>query len=153
MAYTDSTQGCTIPDIARCQAIWQSREALRKYILGKVSEAYDVLAARHFKTYQYYIHVATRETRVSPEVISQALGTAIFARDLLFEGAMARRYFTYVFYDLRKSEEVADIHTLNVPSATATILGMDHQECNTKQRTYQSGGSHFVICGTASDIL
>lgn len=130
------------------QDLWQSPEALKKYILQKVSEAYDVLLARHIKTYHYYIHIATRETRVPPEVMSHALGTAIFARDLLVEGAMARRYFTYMFQDLKKSEDAADMYAVKVPSPTATLIDLDDQ---TIERTYYSGGSHFVICGTATD--
>lgn len=109
--------------------------------------------ARHIKTYHYYIHIATKETKVPPEVLSHALGTAIFARDLLLEGTMARRYFTYMFHDLKKSEDAADMYTMKFPSAKATLLDLDNEECQASQRTYQSGGSHFVIHGQPLTII
>lgn len=136
----------------RCRDLWQSREALQKYILAKVNEAYDVLMTRHIKTYHYYIHIATRETSAPPEVVSHALGTAIFARDLLLEGTMARRYFTYMLHDLKKSEDAQDMYAMNVPSVPANLLALDHQECEANHRTYQSGGSHFIIYASGQPL-
>ncbi|KAF7967742.1 hypothetical protein HWV62_33268 [Athelia sp. TMB] len=129
--------GCVIPDIAKCRVIWPNREAMRKHILSKVDEAYDVLMARHTQTYLHYIRIATKDTKVPPEVLSEALGTAIYARDLLLEGVMARKYFSYMFFDLQKSEDNGDMYTMRVASAGATLLD-DHDEFELNHRTYKS---------------
>ncbi|KAF7984654.1 hypothetical protein HWV62_12904 [Athelia sp. TMB] len=130
--------GCLIPDIAQCRVLWPDREALRTHIRGKVEDAFDVLLAHHARTYFHYIRLATKEAGVPPAVVSEALGSAVHARDLLLEGVMARRYFTYVLFDVEKSKDIGDRYTMRVASAAGATLLDRHDDCEVKYRTYMS---------------
>lgn len=139
--------GCTIPDIVRCRALWQNREALQpregqRRIRCANGAAYQDLSP----LYTHPNEGAKRSARGAASCTGDRhvrAGPAI--------GGHNGAEILHLHAPRPQEERGCCGHVrYEVPSAMATPLDADHQECAARQRTHQPGGSHVVVCGTAS---